>query len=306
MADQYFTASPVSEFGATVALSGQNAALVAMPFSSFLATITLSSQNAGVTAHPVSVFLASVNLTGASDTHGISVFDVVRDTLALWGVFCPKAAPSFAVNRALTDLNAAIQSVWNQANERNYWSSETITITLAANVAEQTLDADIQNVTGPCRLDTGRQPLVPIGTIGEFETFVDIYMDGVTAGNPVAFHVNRQNISGNDPASCIFMVTPTPTAETKFLLDVVKEAPRYTADDIAACTIIPIPHTYVESLLIPIVRYHASSFELFTSKELKESIDREYLQARAALGLADPLPGKAGDNLPKRKEEVAK
>lgn len=295
-----------TSFNASPALTGGSRKAAAQFATSFVCLPKLTGRGRRVAAQLATEFKATPSLTGASDTHGFSLCQVVADALSLWGIFCPKSAPAFAIQRAITDINTAMQVVWNQASERNYWSGTTLTLTIAAGETEQTLVADIQNVVGPCRLESTLRPLVPIGSIGELETFSDIYLDGATGSEPLAYHVNRQAAIGNDPAGCVFMTTPVPTAETKLLLDVVKQAPRYTTDDLATCPIIPIPHTYVESLLLPVVRYHASTFELFAAKEKKESIDREYLQARELLGMADPLPGKAGDNLPKRKEEGTK
>jgi len=242
---------------------------------------------------------------------GMTVCDVVRDLLALWDIYELKSTtPAFVIDRAVNDVNASLQMVWNHADERNYWSSDTLTVTLGqtspvaenetTSASEIDLPADIQNVVGPCRLTSTSRPLVPLGTIGEIETFSDLYLDGETCTEPLAYHINRFSQSGADPAKCVFMVTPAVAVETSFNLEVVRNAPRFTADDMTACPLIPIPHRYVESLLLPIARYHASSFSMFRGKELKESIDRDYQTARVALGFADPLPGKAGDNIDRR------
>lgn len=296
-----------TSFAAAPALTGRGRSVQAGFQTAFYCQPKLVGRGRKISAQLASVFNAKPSLTGASDTHGFSVASIISDALALWGIFCRNTAPKFAIDRAITDLNSAMQTVWNQANDRSYWTSETLTIALTSGETTKTLDTDVQNVIGPCRHASDFHPLIPVGTENELETFSALYLDGETADEPVAYHIARSKQSGSDPAKCVFTVTPAaPVAGVSYLLDVVKEAPRYTSDDIAAGTIVPIPHAYVESLLLPIVRYHASTFELFYAKEKKESIDREYLEARKALNLADPLPGKAGDNLPKRKEEVSK
>lgn len=226
----------------------------------------------------------------------MSFCDVLDEVLGMWGIFHRCSAPNFAKDAAINIINASMQLVWNNADGRNYWTNQTLTLTFAADADSQDLPNDVQNVTGPCRLESTRRPLAPIGTIGELETFSDLYLDGDSATEPVAYHIERLNQTGNDPAKTVLHVTPAPSASTAFLLEVVKEAPRYTTGDLVACPVIPIPHSYVESLLLPIARYQASSFYLFRKADQKETIDREYQQARISLGLADPLPGKAGDN----------
>jgi hypothetical protein len=237
---------------------------------------------------------ASLDLTGASDLIGMSICDVVAELLAMWGMFCVKGAPDYAKDRAVNDVNAALQLVWNNAEGRDYWTNVPITLTLANGENSAALADDIQNVVGPCRLSTTKRPLAPIGSIGELETFSDLYLDGETASEPIAYHVDRSGQSGNEPAKCVFYVTPGVVGSSvSFILDVVKEAPRFTAADLLTCPIIPIPHSYIESLLLPIAKYQASSYYL----------DREYQRAFVSLGLADPLPGNAGDNSNKREEK---
>ena len=214
----------------------------------------------------------------------------------MWGIFNRCAAPDFAIARAIKDVNAALQLVWNNADARSYWSSSTLTLTFATDEDSQDLPDNIQKVVGPCRIESTRRPLAIIATIGELESFASLYLEGDSATEPVAYHIERLNQTGNDPAKTILRVTPAPTEETDILLEVINEAPRFTANDLGSCPIVPIPHTYVESLLLPIARYQASSFYLFRKADQKPTIDREYQQAMISLGLADPLPGKSGDN----------
>ena len=245
---------------------------------------------------------ASIDITGASDLLGMSACDVVEEILAMWGILCLKTAPDYARDRAINDLNSALQTVWNQAENRDYWSKETLTLTLATAVASQDLANDVQNVTGNCRLSTSKRTLIPIGSLGELETFTDLYLEGDTVSEPIGYHIERKAQAANDPVKCVFHVAPAPTVETAFLIEVVKEAPRFSPVDLVACTLLPIPHRYVETLLLPIARYRATSYYLFDSAANKSVIEAEYSEARVALGMADPLPGDAGDNNRDKKE----
>lgn len=291
-----FRADPAFTVGASMALTGSGREFRAAPAFGAVGSMTLSGATAAIHAAPSFGVNASMTLTGASDKHGMSICDVRDDILSMWGILTPCAAPDFAKEAAINIINSSLQLVWNNARDRSYWSSSTLTLTFAADAASQDLPDDIQNVVGPCRRSDNRRPLAPIGTIGELETFSDIYLDGETADEPLAYHVERLNQAGNDPAKTVLHVTPTPAEETAFLLEVVLEAPRFNLGDFTSCPIIPIPHSYVESLLLPVVRYQATAFYLFRKADQKETIDREYQQARISLGLADPLPGKSGDN----------
>jgi hypothetical protein len=155
----------------------------------------------------------------------------------------------------------------------------------------------VQNVVGPCRRSDNNRPLAPVRSIGEIESFAALYLDGATLNEPVAYHVERIKQSSDDPARCILHVSPAVSGgNVSLLLEVVKEPPRYTMDDLTSCPLVPIPHQYAETLLIPIIRYNASSYYLFTAADgsQKETIDRGYQQAMISLGLADPNPVKEG------------
>lgn len=250
------------------------------------------SSSAGTTA------FASANIVGGSDTDGLSICEIVDRTLEMWGIFCRKGATKidFAIDRAVSDINHAMQLVWNNAEGRTYWTNETITVTVPVDASSVDLPDNLQNVTGTCRRSDNKQPLTPIGTIGDLETFNDSFMDGEAAESPIAYHIERLGQSGNEPARCIFHVNQTVEEETDFLLEVVREAPRYSPTDLETCPLIPVPHQYVESLLLPIVRYQASTFYLFRQMDQKPSIETEYKKALAQLGLSDPLPNFTGDN----------
>jgi hypothetical protein len=251
----------------------------------------------------ISSAIGIANLIGASDTDGLTPGDAVDDLVALWGISSRCNAPEYAITRAISDLNSALQTVWNQARDKRYWTEVTITLAFEVGEHSAALPDDVQNVVGPCRTESGR-PLALIATISEYETFEDLYLDGESVDTPVAYHVERSAQSGisTDPAKTRLLIVPAASEAINIKLGVVKEAPRYTKYDLVNGDVIPIPHSYSESLLMPLARYHASSFHLFRDAQAKETIDREYQKASIALGLADPIPGKAND---RNKEAVA-
>ena len=229
-------------------------------------------------------------------TKALTLSQILNEVLNLWGIEGACNAPDFAIARAIGDINSAMQTVWNQADERDYWSSETLTLTFADGEDSQDLPDDVQNVVGPCRRSSNKRPLASIGSIGELETFADIYLDGQTAAEPVAYHIERGTQTGEEPAKTTLRITPAVDgASIAFLLDVVREAPRYMVGDISLNPAIPIPHRYAESLLLPIVRYKASSFWLFNDNGSKATIDQDYQMAMTAIGLADPNPAKSAE-----------
>jgi hypothetical protein len=262
---------------------------------------SLSGGVVNIQGESITAAKATASLAGGSELIGMTLCGVVQEVLMLWGIGCIKNAPGFAIERAITDVNAALQMIWNHASDRSYWTTETLVLSLADGETSIDLPDSIQNVTGPCRRTSNKRPLVPVGTMGELDTFSDLYLDSIPVDEPVAYHIERMAQSGNDPARCILHVTPEAQNETVALeLEVVMEAPRFSPEDLNSCPLLPIPHQYVETLLVPIVRYRAAGFTmLFNRPERQEVIDREYGESRLALGLADPLPGNSGDNRPK-------
>ena len=274
---------------------GGNQSLQGVTITGTAATATLSGATAFLAATPKTETTFTADITGASDIRTRSVCSLIQESLSLWGFLCAKTAPDYAKARAITDLNTALQLVWSNADGHDYWTNETLTITLDDTEDSYALPDSIQNVKGPCRRNDTKQPLAAIGSISEFESFVDLYLDGDAAAGPVAYHIETMAQTGEDPAKTVFRITPAVSGTSvAFLLDVVKEAPRYTTSDLVTCPAVPIPHRYAETLLVPIIRYNASSYYLFEALDpkQKETIDREYQQARQTLGLSDPNPVK--------------
>ena len=233
---------------------------------------------------------------------GLGVCEVIRELLLMWGLEHTEKAPAWARRAALNVLNSAMQAVWNQARDRSYWTRSTVAVSLEAGFSEAVLDQGVQNVTGPVRPAATRRPLAALGTPGELEQFADLYLDGESPGEPVAYYIERQRQAGKEPCKCTLKVAPAPAEPTELMVDVVLEAPRFTWNDVDRCPRVPMPHRYVESLLLPIARYQAMSGHLAVAPERRAQIEAEYAAARLGLELADPLPGKSGDNTNLREE----
>ena len=269
-----------------------------------LAAATVTKANAGVrkfaesTAYGVSSAIASAEVIRI----GLTVCDVVRDILLCWGIEQPCSAPKMAKIAALNVLNNGMQVLWNQAKDRNYWTQSTISIAFTSGTDSVVMDQTIQNVIGPARLSTG-EPLVPLANISESESFSSAFLEESSPTRPVGYFVERNNQSGADPAKCTMILSPVPSSNITVRVDVVKEAPRYTILDLDSCALCPVPHKYVESILMPVCRYLSMHSHLYTNRESEKTIERAYIEARRHLDVADPLPGQSGENSGYRKEE---
>jgi len=235
--------------------------------------------------------------------------DVIREVLVLWGIENIDNAPGHARRSAMHYFNAGLQEVWNNAKDRNYWTRSTTEIDFASGEGSQTLADEVQNVIGPARISG--QPLAPLGTRGDLDQYSDLFIDErdqntYPLSGPVAYYVERLNQPGNEPAKSIIHIRPiAPDSGSTVELDVVLEAPRFTWADVSNCKVVPMPHTYVESLLLPIIRFKAMSHYLFIAETRSKSIEDAYLMAKGQLDQADPLPGKSGDNTNRREDPRA-
>lgn len=299
-----FSCAPVSSLAAACDIYGSTQALACAPVTSLNSECSLFSSSVNFGCTPVSSLRACCDLTGTSDMRGMSLCDLVSDLIMMWGIDRRSSAPHYVITRALTDINFALQTMWNRAEERTYWTESTLTLTIPATTSSLALTDSIQNVNGPCRLASDKRNLTPTGTLAELESFIDTYLDGFTSDVPIAYHIERGRQDATDPARCVLHVAPAPVAETNLLLEVTLEAPRYVLGDLATCPLLPIPHRYVESLLLPIARMRASSFYLFSQPDRLPQIEAEFMEASRALGLADPLPGNSGDQRQRRGGEA--
>ena len=251
------------------------------------------------------VGVSSASASGIVVRTSLTVCDVLRDILLCWGMEQPCAAPEMAKVSALNILNSAMQVLWNQAKDRSYWTASTLTVTFNSGVDTAVLTNTIQNVVGPARLSTG-EILVPLANISESENFANSFIEDGSASVPYSYYIERANQAGADPAKCTMIISPAPSSNISVLVDVVNEAPRYFITDFVACPLCPIPHKYIESLLMPVCRYLASHSHLFIQRERQEIIQNDYMQARRLLDVADPLPGQSGENISYRKGEREK
>lgn len=227
--------------------------------------------------------------------------DVVREILVLWGIESIDQAPSHARRRAMSTFNASVQEIWNKAKDRNYWTRSVLEVALASGEDSKALPDEVQNIIGPARHKASRQPLTPLGTRAELDQYSDLFLDErdtntFPPADPLTYYIERLNQTGKDPASCTLHVRPAAgDSGATIEVDAVLEAPRFTWDDVIQCRVVPMPHRYVESLLLPVVRFHAMSHYLFIAENRAEPIATEYALARTQLDDADPLPGKSGD-----------
>ncbi len=164
---------------------------------------------------------------------------------------------------------------------------------LTVNPNSVNIEADVQEVEGIVREATTHRPLRPLATMSQLEMFGEAFLGTAinTTGTPIAAYVQRETTSATAETSIKVFVAPTPTNAFTMSLDVLLKAPRYTWADVDAGTPLYLPHKYVESILMPIVRQRLSTSLYFVLQEKLGSIEAQAKTAMEQLGLVDPQAG---------------
>jgi hypothetical protein len=232
-----------------------------------------------------------------------AIFD---DLLDLCGVENADLAIEPLRVRVLGDIHAALQKMALAGED--YFLAEEDTVSLVAGTASYALDAGIQRVLEPIRLVgagtlrqlTGRAQLDDFGRI-----FLGQTSNTLTNGTPIAFYVegaksfspgdDEELIPDADATAITLHVVPAPASSGTLRFDVIRLAPTYTLEDLCDDTVIPpVPHSYQESILLPLCRYNVMSSRWFLAGDQKPQIEADYNAALALLGLSEPTRPKQG------------
>lgn len=222
----------------------------------------------------------------------LTVRDIIDDILLLWGVSIPSTADRSMLKRAIHDMNAALQMVWSMAKDADYFSRQTLTLTFGSGVSQVTLPENVLTILGPARFASNGQPLRPISSRSQFDSYVPIFLGGtnftIPNGPPQAFFIEKLNIAAPDDVENIIHLVPAPGTSTALLLDVSIQAPRYVWNDYFTATPVQFPHKYADSVLIPLCRYKAMTSYLLPNPDIRPSLVADYQSALHIIGAVDP------------------
>ena len=129
------------------------------------------------------------------------------------------------------------------------------------------------------------KPLQQVATRYEFDNWEGIY--GTDVGS--AYFLEREHKDTADSCRIRLLVTKNDYGEPVLLaVDVAVEPGRITWADYAANSTVPIPHQYVESLLVPISRWYAMGSHRYRQRDRHQSLLDQYARALQMLGIVDP------------------
>jgi hypothetical protein len=235
---------------------------------------------------------ATANAFLKQSGQALTVRDVITDILLLWGVAIPSTAPAYMITRAIHDLNGALQMVWSMSKEVDYFSRETLTLNFNAGQVSQPLPENVLAVLGPCRYQPNGQPLRPIPSRAQFDSYGPIFLGQLgfapMQGNPQAYWVEMLNEAAPDNVTNILHLVPIPAMAISLLLDVTTQPPRYIYNDYLNSTPIDFPHKYTDSVLLPFVRYRSMSTYFVPNPDVRPVLVADYQNALKIIGAIDP------------------
>ena len=220
----------------------------------------------------------------------MNVTQAIDAIYEVFGIPNNASAPEIMRRRIFNDLNSALQLIWAKGHRLlDYYTRQTITATVLANTNSIVLSDSVEAVLGPVKRADGIG-LRPIRSRGEYDSFASIYAGSLTAltgAPPQAYFTDekRPDPDTSDATKITLLVVPSPTTNTALSVEVSIKAPAFTTTDYANAVVIPMPHNYAETLLLPIARYLSSSSLFFAdkSKQREPLLKAEYDRALKTL-----------------------
>jgi hypothetical protein len=222
---------------------------------------------------------------------------ILKDALQVFGLKDVASAPQAALDRALIDINATLQQLEDAGED--FFTREELQVTLSTDTETYTLPKNIQTVLEPAKLDDGTllRELTSRGQLNQFgQVFLGQTSNVVTSAKPSAYFVESLRDAADttgDNVAIVVHVLPKPSiavaTANKLVLNVIKEPAQFVAADLTTGTaILELPHKYVESIFLPMMRHNLTRSYLFWDKDKLEGIEADYREALRLLDKGDP------------------
>lgn len=223
---------------------------------------------------------------------------VANDLLSKLGIegSDPSQAPALAQQDVVIAINGAMQRL--QTAGEDFFTRQTIILTLGAGTSVYTIGQAVQQVIGPIRLNN-QIPLKPLSSRGQLDQFDRFFLGaadyGAAPGVPIAYWVetkNNGNATGNIEQINIYPVpVPTGPSPGTLYVEVIDTAPAYAVTDLVNTGItLPIAQNYTEAIFLPIARYLITRSSQFSRQELMPGLTQDYQDAMTRLGYAGGFP----------------
>ncbi len=225
----------------------------------------------------------------------LTIVQTRNDLLSKLGIEDATLAPALALQDVVIAINGAMQML--QTAGQDYFTRETVTLTLAAGTSIYTVPASMQAVIGPVRWND-LKPLRALTSEGEFDQFARIFR-GLTGygvgpdGDPIAYFVKYLRVSnqGGDICGITVRLAPAPAAPAGTLVvEIVNDAPAYVVADLSSTAALPVAQNYTESIFLPIARLLVTRSSTFSRPNLLPQLQEDGLRAMQMLGVSGGFP----------------
>lgn len=213
------------------------------------------------------------------------------------------AAPEKAVDDFVVAFNAAIQQMRSDLPQeaRLHFTRDIEEIELEAGIYIYPLPDSVRAVVSPARLTSDERQLHPVASQYEILHFAALHGGSTAVSRPLVYLVHTKSQMEADATAIEIWVAPTPTVTDTMKMQVERELTALAAEDFCESTpaTIPVPHQYVESLLVPMICYNMRWSIWFDRKDLIPLIEQDHIIALRRAGMTDPrIPSVAGDTVP--------
>jgi len=202
------------------------------------------------------------------------------------------AAPTVVVDDFVVAFNQAIQQLRSDLPQeaRLHFTRDTESVTMVPGTYSYDLPDTVRAVVSPARLTSDNRQLHPVATEFEILNFAALHGGSASVSRPLVYLVHTVKQDEVDATKIQIWVAPTPTASDTLRVEVERELDIFENEDFCAdsAATIPMPHQYVESILVPMVAYNMSRSLWFDKKDLLPVLEADHIVALRRAGLTDP------------------
>lgn len=224
----------------------------------------------------------------------LTVIQARNDLLSKCGITDAAEADASMLQDVVVALNFAMQVL--QTAGQDYFTRETVTITLSAGTATYTIPTSTQAVLGPVRWNN-LKPLRALESQGELDQFARTFLGesgygAGTDGDPIAYWV-RFLRSGNtgEIVNVTIILAPAPAAPAGTMVaEVINDAVSYVVADLTSTAVLPVAQNYTESIFLPLARMAITRSSQFSRPDLLEQLTQDGKTAMARLGFGGGFP----------------
>ena len=223
----------------------------------------------------------------------IPISSVYADLLSKLGIESTAGVSTLQQQDCVIAINGALRVL--QTAGEVYFTRNKVSLNLTAGVGSYTLGTAIMSVIGPVRLNDV-QPLTPLESRGQIDQYDRIFGGGnsfgASSGAPECYYpeyVNNGHSTGNIDQVNLWIV-PIPAATGFVTLEVVNQAPSYSASDLTTSVMIPVAQNYTETIFLPIARMLITRSSQFSRPDILKQLTDDYQMAMSRIGYAGGFP----------------